>query len=118
MNRSQVAFTQRVNIMSREDVLRSIKESENKASAKLEKARSDAAEIANKARAEAAELVASGRADADAEARALLDDARASAGEEADGVRKEGEAALADIHERGGKNRSDAVTSVLDAFRG
>ena len=106
MNRSQVAFTQRVNIMSREDVLRSIKESENKASAKLDKARSDAAEIANKARAEAAE------------ARALLDDARASAGEEADGVRKEGEAALADIHERGGKNRSAAVTSVLDAFRG
>jgi len=103
--------------MSREDVLRSIKEAENKASAKLEKARSDAAEIANKARAEAADLVATGRADSDAEARAMLDDAGDSAGKEAKGVRKEGETALKAIHKRGEKNRSDAISSVLDTFR-
>ena len=40
--------------MSREDVLRSIKEAENKASAKLDKARTDAAEIAKVATREEA----------------------------------------------------------------
>jgi vacuolar-type H+-ATPase subunit H len=105
-----------VNIVARDEVLRSIKEAEGKTTIKLEKARSEALDITSKARAKAADTLSSGLQDADAEAQSMIDDTRAAAGKKANSVRTDGEAALAAIHEHGEKNRSSAVDSVLDAF--
>ncbi len=102
--------------MARDEVLRSIKEAEEKTRVKLEKARTDASNITSKARAKEADTIASGLQNAEAEAQSMLNEAREDASREADSVRAEGEAALAAIHEHGEKNRSPAVDAVLEAF--
>jgi vacuolar-type H+-ATPase subunit H len=102
--------------MARDEVLRAIKEAEKKASAKLEKANSDASNINIKARGESADIVSAGGRAAEAEAQSLVDAARAAANKAADSVRSDGEEALTTIREQGEKNRSSAVDSVLDTF--
>ena len=65
--------------MARDEVLRSIKEAEEKTGAKLEKARTDASNITSKARGKAADLISSGLQAAEAEAQSTVDEARAAA---------------------------------------
>ena len=102
--------------MARDEVLRSIKEAEEKTGAKLEKARTDASNITSKARGKATDLISSGLQDAEAEAQSTVDEAREAANKRADSARADGEASLTAIHEHGVKNRSSAVDAVLDAF--
>ena len=102
--------------MARDEVLRSIKEAEEKTGAKLEKARTDASNITSTARGKAAALISSGLQDAESEAQSTIDEARDTANKRADAARADGEASLAAIHEHGVKNRSSAVDAVLDAF--
>jgi len=102
--------------VTRDEVLRSIKEAEEKTGAKLEKARTDASNITSKARGKAADLISSGLQDAEAEAQSTIDEARDTANKRVDAARADGEASLAAIHEHGVKNRSSAVDAVLDAF--
>ena len=102
--------------MVRDEVLRSIKEAEEKTSAKLEKARSDASNIISKARGKSAEAISSGLQDAETEAQSMIDESRAAANKEADSVSADGQTSLAAIHKQGKKNRSPAVDLVIDAF--
>ena len=102
--------------MARDEVLRSIKEAEEKTGAKLENARKDSSNITSKARGKAADLISSGLQDAEAEAQSTVDEARDVANKRADSARADGEAALTAIQDHGEKNRSSAVDAVLDAF--
>tara|TARA_B100001179_G_scaffold68282_1_gene47769 strand:- start:167 stop:484 length:318 start_codon:yes stop_codon:yes gene_type:complete len=102
--------------VARDEVLRSIKEAEEKTGAKLEKARTDASNITSKARGKVTDLISSGLQDAEAEAQSMVDEAREAANKRADSARADGEASLTAIHEHGVKNRSSAVDAVLDAF--
>ena len=102
--------------MSREEILRAIKEAETKASAMLDKANSDALNIISKARSKAVETIIAGKRDAEVEARAMLDEARGVASNEASAVITAGEAALVAIHENGDNNRSSAIDSVLNTL--
>jgi len=102
--------------VARDEVLKSIKEAEEKTGAKLENARKDSSNITSKARGKAADLISSGLQDAEAEAQSMVDQARDAANKQADSARADGEAALTAIHEHGEKNRSSAVDAVLDAF--
>ena len=102
--------------MARDEVLKSIKEAEEKTGAKLEKARTDASNITSKARGKAAHIISPALPAAAAAAQSTVDEAREAANKRADSTRADGEASLSAIHEHGVKNRSSAVDAVLDAF--
>jgi len=102
--------------VARDEVLRSIKEAEEKTGAKLENARTASSNIPSNAGGMGADLFSSVLPAAVAAAQSMVDQARDAANKQADSARADGEAALTAIHEHGEKNRSSAVDAVLDAF--
>jgi ATP synthase H subunit len=103
--------------MTREDVLRSIKNAEIAATETLSNAKKEAASIISQARQNASEILTSGRSDSESNAQGLISKARESAGSEAEVVSNDGKVAQKSIHDSGIKNRQKAEKIVIDAFR-
>ena len=102
--------------MGRADVLRTIRDAEADAKATLEKAEREASNLVMKARADAAETVSKRRQDSDAEANAILEKSRVASEKEAAAVSSEGDSELANVHDSGEKNRSQAIDLVISNF--
>ena len=103
--------------MTREEVLRSIKDAEIAATETLLNAKKEATSIISQARQNASEIVTTGRTDSESDAQGLLSEARANAGSEADIVSNDGQIAQKSIHDSGKMNRVKAEKIVIDAFR-
>lgn len=103
--------------MSREQVLRAVKDAEKKADEHKAKAESDAAAIVSQARADASALIAEGRDQVDVETNDMVESARAKAVKATAKVEKSGAKELDAIREGGEARRSDAVDAVLESFR-
>ncbi len=103
--------------MSREDVLRAIRDAEIAAKVTLDEAKTEASEIVTKARLAATEIIQHGRSDSEASSQGKIAEARSVAEQQAGKVSKEGDSSIKSIHDGGEGSRERAVSVVLDSFR-
>ena len=103
--------------MTKEEVLRAIKDAEIAATETLSNAKKEASQIVSQARQNASEILSAGKSTSESEGQSLISEARASAGSEAEVVSNDGHAAQKNVHDSGKKNRDKAAKLVIDSFR-
>jgi ATP synthase H subunit len=102
--------------MSKIEVLKRIKSSENDAKLSIENAKGTALEIISKARVNSSETMQKSLAEGQEKARDILDVAKSAATKEAKKVSDEGEKQITQIYESGDNNRKIAIDIVLNEF--
>ena len=103
-------------VMSKNDVLKAIRQAESEASGILESANKEASAIVSAARSDASEIVAKGRANAEAEAQNLISNARKEAEKAAEKTRKAGDKDIDKLKAGGETNQKKAVDAVIGSF--
>ena len=104
--------------MSKEEILRSIKNAESEAQQTLEAAEQKAQAIVTRSRGAASDLSKQVAQLAQDEAQQVIEAARQAATATAEKVAEDGAGALSAIRSNGKKNRGKAVDAVLTAFMG
>jgi vacuolar-type H+-ATPase subunit H len=103
--------------MSRESVLRAIKNAEKTASETILNAKKEAASIISQARINASEIIDSELSKSESDNQNLINEARDNANSEAKLVTDDGDTAQQILHDSGKKNRARAKKIVIDAFK-
>ncbi len=102
--------------MSKIEVLKRIKNSENDAKISIENAKGTALEIISKARVGSSETIQHSQVKAQKKSREILETAKAAATKEAEKVSADGEKQINQIHDSSVNNRKNAIDIVLNDF--
>ena len=111
-----VASSEQAVIMSKNDVLKAIREAESEATKLLETANKEAASILSTARSDASEIVAKGGPTQRQKLKPLISAARKEAEKAAEKTRKAGNKEIDNLKSDGESNQKKAVDAVIGSF--
>ena len=102
--------------MSKEEILKAIKNAEKDAAKTISDAEAKASSILSEARVKATEIIQTSQDDINKKSRDMINEARSNAQMDADKVTNEGDSVIQKITEKGKKDRKNAVDSVISSF--